>query len=218
MTATATRPVSPVPAVEIYRDDGPLAQALGAAGTAVPVPPVALVASGALAIVLGIVLAGTDASEALAGAILGWAVLVGAVSSGRPHTDRLAWLTPVLLRVTEYTGLLWLASMAGGSAVPATFALLCPVAFRQYDIVYRHRHRGVGPPPWTAILSGGWDGRLLFGYVVWVAGILTEAFFVAGAVLAVVLVAESALGWVRAAREGRRPMHEEDDDELGVDL
>jgi hypothetical protein len=217
MTAVATRPASPVPAVEVYRDDGPLARALAAGERAVPLPPVVLVGSAVLAIAVAIVVARTEASEGVVGAIVGWAILAGGVSSGRPHTDRLAWLTPVLLRATEYAGLLWLASMAGGNAVAATFALLCAVAFRQYDIVYRHRHRGAGPA-WTAVISGGWDGRLLVGYLVWVAGVLTGAFFVAGAVLAVVLVAESALGWVRAARKGRRPMHEEDDDELGVDL
>jgi hypothetical protein len=46
--------------------------------------------------------------------------------------------------------------------------------------------------------------------------VLPAVFFVAGAALAVVLVGESALGWAREAREGRRPLEEDDDEEGDV--
>ena len=47
----------------------------------------------------------------------------------------------------------------------AAFALLCALAFRHYDLVYRLRHRGVAPPRWLDRAGGGWDGRLLAGFV-----------------------------------------------------
>ena len=213
MTAVATTSGPPTAAVELYRDDGPLARALAVGGPVVRLPPLALAAAGALPLAFAIAATGADASRALVGAVVAWAVLAGGISAGRPHRDRLAWTVPVVLRATEYAALLWLGALAGGHGVPAVFALLCAVAFRQYDIVYRVRHRGVAPPAWTAALSGGWDGRLVVGCLAWIAGVLPAVFFAAGAVLAVVLVGESALGWVRAAQEGRRPLNEDDADD-----
>ena len=213
MTVAAAPARKVIPEVETYRDDGPLARAIGAVGRGIPLPPVAFVLVAVAAVLAAIVMVGADASEALVGGVLGCAILAGALSSRRPHRDVLSWAVPVSLRATEYAGLLWLGALAGGSGVPAVFALLCAVAFRQYDIVYRVRHRGVPPPPWTRAISGGWDGRLLFAYVAWVLGVLPAALFVAGGVLAVVLVGESALGWARAARESRRPLGDEDDED-----
>ena len=216
MSAVTAAAVPATPAVELYRDDGPVATALGAIARRVPLPPVAFVLAGALPLLAAIAVWGDDASRGAVSAALAWAALTGGASSGRPHRDALAWGVPVLLRATEYAALLWLGALAGGAGVPAVFALLCAVAFRQYDIVYRVRHRGTPPPAWTGVVSGGWDGRLLAGYVAWIAGVLPAVFFAAGAALAVLLVGESALGWARAAREGRRPLTEDDDAEDDV--
>jgi hypothetical protein len=209
---SAPRTPPGAPPLETYRDDGPLARALGALGRALPVPPLALVLAGALPLLAAIVAEGDGASEPLGIAVVAWAVLACGLSSRRPHRDRLAWAAPVVLRATEYAALLWLGALAGGAGVASAFALLCVVAFRQYDIVYRLRHRGEGPPEWTRVVSGGWDGRLVVGCLAWLAGILTPVFFAAAAALAVVLVGESALGWARAGR----PAHEDDDDEGDV--
>jgi hypothetical protein len=216
MTAAVATAAPAAPAVEVYRDDGPIAEGLGALGARLPVPPLLLMVAGSLPLLAAIVLEGDRASEGLVGAVIAAAVLLAGLSSRRPHRDRLAWTVPVLLRATEYAGLLWLGVLAGGAGVASVFALLCAIAFRQYDIVYRLRHRGVPPPAWTRVVSGGWDGRLVVGYLAWIAGVLPAVFFVAGAALAVVLVGESALGWAREAREGRRPLDEDDDAEGDV--
>jgi hypothetical protein len=213
VTAATTHTRKVIPDVELYRDDGPLARAIGAVGRAVPAPPIAFVLLAAAVVLVAIVLTGDGASEGLVGGVLAFAIVAGGLSSRRPHLDELSWAVPVSLRATEYAGLLWLGALAGGNGVPAVFALLCAVAFRQYDIVYRVRHRGVPPPAWTRAVSGGWDGRLVVGYVAWILGVLPVALFIAGGVLAVVLVGESALGWARAARGSRRQLGEDDDED-----
>ena len=65
----------------------------------------------------------------------------GGVSSGRPLRDRLRWAVPPALRVAEYAGILWVAALAGGTAVPAAFALLLR------DHVPPLRHRLPPAPP-----------------------------------------------------------------------
>ena len=71
-----------------------------------------------------IAITGDGASWPLAGALLAWLVVAAGVTGGRPLRDRLRWTVPPALRVAEYAGLLWLAAIAGASAVPAAFALL----------------------------------------------------------------------------------------------
>ena len=117
--------------------------------------------AGALPLLAAIAIAGDGASWPLAGAVIAWLVLAAGVSAGRPLHDRLRWIVPPALRVVEYAGLLWVAALAGPSAVPAAFALLLAITYRHYDIVYRLRHRGVTPPRALNRLAGGWDGRLL---------------------------------------------------------
>jgi hypothetical protein len=212
MSAAVATAVPGAPALELYRDDGPLAHALGRLAARTRVPAVLAVLAGALPLAVVIAAAGEDAAPGLVAGVLAWVVVLGGLSSGLAHRDRLAWLTPVVLRATEYSGLLWLGALAGGAGVPAVYALLCAVAFRQYDIVYRVRHRGDPPPRWTRVVSGGWEGRLVLGLIAWLAGVLAPVCFAAGAALAVLLVGESALGWARLARTGRRPADEEEDE------
>jgi Family of unknown function (DUF5941) len=189
-SARAERPT----ALAVYRDDGPLARALGAAvGASLPLPALALVAAGLLPLIVVMAVGGDDVSRGVAAAVVGWLVLAAGASSGRPHCDRLRWLVAPALRFGEYAGLLWLAALDG--AVPGAFALLAALAFRHYDLVYRLRQRGDTPPAWLNTLAGGWDGRLVLGWVLLAAGALPAAFYV----LAGVLVGESAAGWARAA-------------------
>jgi hypothetical protein len=139
-------------------------------------------------------------------------VVLGGVSSGRPHADRFAWSVPGLLRVGEYGALVWIAANAGGSSSAAAFALIAALAFRHYDLVYRPRYQGVAPPGWLQVAAGGWEGRLVLSVVLMAAGALPAAMFVLAGVLGATFVAECALSW---ARLSARPVsvYEDEEDE-----
>lgn len=195
-------------ALVLYRDDGPLARAIGGL---LALPAATLVLAAAAPLFVTIAVEGAGASDVLAGIVIGWLVIVGGLSRGREGTGGFAWIVPPALRVAEYTALLWLGALAG-DAEAAAFALLCALAFRHYDQVYRLRHRGVGPPAWVDLVSLGWEGRLLLGYLLLLVGALPAAFFVLAAVFAVVFVAESVAGWVSGVRV-QASVYEEEEDE-----
>jgi hypothetical protein len=215
-TATAIQPpkTEQPSALLVYRDDGPLAGALGAAlGRAIPLPPLVLLLVAVLPLALAIVLEGAGASDGLAVAVTAWLVLVGGASSGRPHTDRLRWMVPALLRAAEYGALIWFAALAGAADEGAAFALLGAIAFRQYDLVYRLRHMAKTPPAWVNRLSGGWDGRLIVMCALLLAGALPAAYYVVAVLLGAVFVAESAQAWTTFSRAQRPVMYEDEEDE-----
>jgi hypothetical protein len=218
MTTTTTTPparTGPRPAIEVYRDDGPLARALGAAlGRAVALPASALVAAGGVPLLALLAVSGDGASRPAVAVAVAWLVLVAGLSSGRPHRDRMRWAIPPLLRLAEYATILWLAAIAGASTLPAAFTLLCVIAFRHYDLVYRLRHQGVEPPAWVNAVSGGWDGRLVVASVLLVAGVLPAAFWVAAAALAVVLATESIRSWVQYGRAQQPVLYEDEEEEI----
>jgi hypothetical protein len=200
--------------LELYRDDGPLARALGRAfGGVLRLPPVFLIAAGVLPLLAVIAIERDDASDAVVGAAVAWLVLAGGASSGRPHRDRLRWVVAPGLRLGEYAGLLWLATVAGDSALPAVFALLAVIAFRHYDLIYRFRYQGGPPPRWVGDAGGGWDGRLAAGYVLLLADALPTGFFVLTGVLAALFVGESVASWVRVQRVGALAVYEEEEGE-----
>jgi hypothetical protein len=212
-TIAAPAAVSRSP-IEVYRDDGPLARALGSRlGAAVSLPPSTLLLAGAIPLIAVLAIGRDDAPRILVGAALAWAIVTGGVSSGRPHVDRLRWAVPPLLRLVEYASVLWLAALAGPSSYPAAFALLAAVAFRHYDLVYRLRYQGMTPPRWVSLLGGGWDGRLLVGYLLLVTGALPAGFFIAAAVLATAFVGESVVGWARYRRAQAMVVYEDEEDE-----
>ena len=163
-----------------YRDDGPLAKLLGRAN---PLPPSLLAA---LAVVpLGIVIALGEGGEGVVAAVFAWFVLLGALSRGGPlERDRFNWAVPALLRAGEYAALIWLSPVGA-------LAMLIPLAYRHYDLVYALRYRG-GPPK---IPSGGWDGRLVIAWVLLAANALPEGFYVLGGILGALFVAESVASW-----------------------
>jgi phosphatidylglycerophosphate synthase len=197
--------------LDAYRDDGPIALALGRIGG----PSVAgslLVLAGLTPPALALVIAGDGASWWLVGATIGWLVLLGGLASGRPLHDRLRWAVPPALRVAEYGGLLWIAAVAGAEVVPAAFALLCAVTFRHYDIVYRLRHRGELPPRWLNRAAGGWDGRLLAGLALAAAGAVPAGFWIAAALLAVAFAGESAASWLSSGRSQQAPVYEDEEE------
>jgi hypothetical protein len=215
VTATATAPsgTEQPSAIFVYRDDGPLAQALGAIGRAVPVAPLILLLIAALPMLVTIVADGGDAPHGLVAAEIAWLVLVGGISSGRPHADRIRWMVPSALRAAEYGALIWFAALAGAAHEGAAFALLGAIAFRHYDLVYRLRHMAKVPPQWVNRLSGGWDGRVIVMCVLLLVGALPAAYYVVAAALGVAFVGESVQAWTSFSRAQRPVMYEDEEDE-----
>ena len=174
--------LAPPDPIAVYRDDGPLARALGTLlGGALRLPGAALLLVALLALVAAIAIGGGDTPRPVAAAVLALVVLLGGASSGAPPRPKIRWAELPLLRGTEYMALIWIAALEGPDAYPAAFALLAALAFRHYDLVYRLRHRGVTPATWVNALSGGWDGRIVVGFLLLLAGALPAGYFVAAA-------------------------------------
>lgn len=216
MSATATAPPPPTEARSTiwgYRDDGALANAIGrAVGWRIPVPPILLVLAGLVPLLVSIAVEGEDAPDGAAGAAILWMVLLGALSSGRRHQDRFRWAVVPMLRVAEFTSILWIGALDG--ALPAAFAFLCVVSFRVYDVVYRVRYRASRSPGWLNMVTLGWEGRVLLAFVLLVTGLLPAGLYVAAGLLAVALVGESVVSWKQFVRAQRRPeLYEDEEDE-----
>lgn len=188
----------------VYRDDGPLAQLIGARlGRALGAGevPLTLLAAGLLGAVL--ITAGRPLPELAVGlAVAGCVVLAGA-GAGRPHSGRFAWLVPPLLRAVEYAFLIRLTVLADPDALPLCFALLAALAFHHYDVVYRLRQQGVAPPAWTRAIGGGWEGRLIVAALLAALGALGSGMLVAAVALGAVYVGESTVTWARYSRAER---------------
>lgn len=182
------------------RDDGPLARALGRAGRAFPLAPAALIVLGLIPLLVAIAATGASASDGLAAEAIGWFVLTGGISGGRPHHDRLRWAVPGLLRIGEYAAIVWVGALAGRAGPPAAFALLIVVAYHQYDLVYRPRYRGSVPPAWLRAVTLGWDGRLVLAWALLAVAALPAAMYATAAALAVVLIGETVAAWARFGR------------------
>jgi hypothetical protein len=212
--AAVVEPVAPPDPVSVYRDDGLLARALGRLGRLVPLPA-PVVALAALAPLLAVVVVtGSGAADAVAGATIVWVLLAAGVATGAGGRHKIDWAVTPIVRVTEYLALIWIAALHGESAYPAVYALLGALAFRHYDLVYRLRHRGVVPARWVSALSLGWDGRLVLAYVLLVAGALPAGYFVAAGVLGAAFVAEAVYGWAVVGRIEQSLDDDEEDDEL----
>jgi hypothetical protein len=160
-----------------------------------------------------IAVTGGGASWGLAAAVVAWLVLAAGVSAGRPLRDRMRWIVPPALRVAEYAGILWLAALAGPSAVPGAFTLLLAVTYRHYDIVYRFRHRGVIPPAWLNRLAGGWDGRTIVVLVLAAAAAVPAGLYVAAGLLGVVFVAETIAAWASFERTQQPDVYEDEEED-----
>jgi hypothetical protein len=139
-------------------------------------------------------------------------VLAGGLASGRPLTDPLRWAVPPVLRTLEYGGVLWVASVAGASTLPAAFALLCAITYHHYDVVYGLRHRGVPLPRWVQAAGGGWDGRLLLAAVLLLAGGLPAGYSVMAVAVAVLFIGETIAEWRHIGR-AQRPVYDDEEDD-----
>ncbi len=201
-------------ALALYRDDGPLARALGTLlAPLAAVPQVALIVLGALPMFVLIAVDGAGAPRGAVAAVLAWLVLAGGATGGREPRERLRWAVPPLLRLAEYSGLVWIGALACPSSQPAAFALLCALTLRHYDLVYRLRHQGLTPPEWVGNLALGWDGRLVLGYILLVANALPAGFYVAAGLFASIFVAESVSGWRRFGRAAQPATYEDEEDD-----
>jgi hypothetical protein len=198
MTATVApaeeRPALPDKIV-VYRDDGPIAHAIGRALGRLPVPGMALLVLGAGGILALALLTGADASLGVTAAGVAWLLLTFGITTVRWPKPSFHWAVPSLVRVGEYATLTWLA--ATDDAVPAAFALIAALTYRHYDLVYRLRHRAEVPPRWLNALAAGWDGRVIIAWLLLALGALPAAMYVWAALLGAVFVAESVLSWRR---------------------
>jgi uncharacterized protein DUF5941 len=217
-TAAATAPLPAVPArpdpIPVYRDDGPLARALGVLGRAVPVPAPLLQVAALVPLLAMAAFAGSDVADGAVAGLIACVIVLAGASSGSPPREKIRWAEPPLMRAIEYSALIWIAAVSGADAYPAAFALLAALTFRHYDLVYRLRHRGVVPARWVSVLGLGWDGRLILAVVLLVAGALPAGYFVVAAILGVAFVAEAVYGWL-AVGLVQRPLEYEDEEDEG---
>ncbi len=198
--------------IELYRDDGPLAKRLR---IGLPAVPIALIGAGAVPLLVNLVVNGDRTSHVGAVLVVAWLVLTGGASAHSPHVDRLRWLVPPALRAAEFATITWLATLDGRLAVPAAFALLCAVCFREYDLVYRLRHHGTEPPALVSALGLGWDGRIVLGVILLVAGALPAGYWVAAAFFALLFVGDAVRTWTTAGRAARVDVSDDTDEEEG---
>jgi hypothetical protein len=193
----------------VYRDDGPLAVAIGRALGRAPALAVLLLGTGGLLALIAI--AGGDASTGVAAAGVAWVVLLNGASTGAWPRPSFFWAVPPLVRLGEYACIVWLAELAG--APEGAFALLAALAFRHYDLVYRLRHRAEVPPGWLNLLALGWEGRLLLAWVLLAVDALPEGMFIWAGLLAVVSVAETVVAWRHFGRAYRPAEYDDVEDE-----
>ena len=204
------------PPLLVYRDDGMVSAAVSAITGRLPLP--ALVATPLAAAVLAAALL-ADGRHTGAATVAGWVVwvLLASAPASRPPQGRMRWITPPLLRASEYGFVAVLGWRAGGGALPATFALLTAVAFHHYDLVYRLRYQGVVPPRWVGTAGLGWEGRTAVMLAATLAGVYVPAAIVLAAWCGLLFVPESAYSWVRGAGSAGQLLTDAgDDDEDGA--
>jgi hypothetical protein len=179
--------------IPLFRDDGPVSLLLGRARVSLPW----------LLALVGIVVPAVVASAGLRHGVLlaavGWAVLLGGVGSGNAHTGRLDWLAVPLLRTGEYA-VIAMAGLAADVSPPLVFALLCAIAFHDYDTFDRVRQgRSAASERFAPLrlLGLGWDGRLLVVAIGFASGHLSGVFIAGTVYLWVLFAVESASGWLR---------------------
>lgn len=190
-----------------YRDDGPIAVGLGrlAHGQLPPLPP--LIVAAVVTLVLLVAGVGGQTSLVLLAPVL--ALLLAGPASTHPHTGRLDWAAPIIIRLIEYG---YLATVGFSHAVPKplVYALLGVLAFHHYDTVYRTRQR-LWPAPWVFGAGLGWDGRMLIAGIAAIAHIASLIYAVLTVYLGILFVAESIHTWIRTNQRGVVADLEEED-------
>ncbi|MFI7700055.1 DUF5941 domain-containing protein [Nonomuraea sp. NPDC049480] len=176
-----------------YRDDGPLAGVLaGRMGPGLPPVPATLAA---LVAITAITAAGVLRPGPILLVPVAIALLLVLPTTPRNHLGRFDWLTPPLLRGTEF-----LTVIAIGLAADAPkwllFVLVYVVGYHTYDTVYRTR-QSIWPPAWVFRAGLGWELRLLIIGVGAALDIVTPVLAVLTAYLFVLFAVESVTSWVR---------------------
>ncbi len=189
-------------AVVLYRDDGPVAETVAAASRRLPVPTAA--ATPLAAIVLVALTQMSDGRSIVVIVALALFVLITSSAAARADRPRMLWLTPPLLRASEYGFITWLAWREGVHSLPAAYALLAAVAFHHYDVVYRLRHQKVVPPAWVRAAGLGWDGRMILLLAASLADVFVLVAWSLVAWCALLFVTESVASWASLARDVRR--------------
>jgi hypothetical protein len=183
-------------------DLGPVARVVGRISS---MPVVGgLAAAGALYV--AVIVAASQHHVVIALAVGIPVMLVLGAAARPPVSDPLGWQLPSVLWLAEalVVGSVTVAVLPEGTRGCA-FLWLAVVAYHRYDVVYRLRETGEGGAGWVALVTLGVDGRVI--------GLLLVAFLVperlslvlwiGSAVLALVYVVDSVLGWRRAAARQR---------------
>jgi hypothetical protein len=219
MSPAADKP-APVPDAELayhgsrliaYRDDGPIANALGrlTKGQLPPLLPL-LVAGIVTAILLGAGVSGQTSPAVFAPVLV---LLLAGPGSTHPHSGRLDWLVPPIMRAIEY-GYLATLGFAHGVSKPLVYAFLGVLAYHHYDTVYRTRQR-LWPAKWVFVAGLGWEGRLLIAAVATLAGKLSIVLAVLGVYFALLFGIESVYTWVRTGTGSGVMVNLEEEEEAG---
>jgi hypothetical protein len=168
------------------RDDGALAQALGALvqGHLIPLPP-AVLGLAAISALAFLGLHGLPGVLMLAPAVV---MLLAAPGSAHPHTGRLDWLVPVILLGAQF---LYLTAVGVAAKVPGpvTFAVIAALVLRYTDLAWPGRPVQLArprDPDADAVERGttlGWEGRLLFAGLAAALGVATYAYVALAAYL-----------------------------------
>ncbi|WP_336204667.1 DUF5941 domain-containing protein [Nonomuraea sp. LPB2021202275-12-8] len=176
-----------------YRDDGPLVHALaGKLGKGLPPVPATLAA---LLAVIALTATGLlrPGPMLLVPPLL--VVLLVLPTAPRDHLGRLDWLTPPLLRGTEFLTMI-VIGLAADAPKWLLFVLVYVVGYHTYDTVYRTR-QSIWPPAWVFHAGLGWELRLLIIGVGAALGWLPAVLSVLTAYLFVLFAVESVTSWVR---------------------
>ncbi|MBP2702642.1 hypothetical protein JOL79_02365 [Microbispora sp. RL4-1S] len=189
-----------------YRDDGPLvALVRGRLGGGLPPVPVTVFA---LLVTVALAVTGTlSDGPVLLVPVLVTVVLVTATAP-RDHLGRFDWLTPPLLRATEFLTVI-LLGLAEGTPKWLLYVLIYVVGYHTYDTVYRTR-QGIWPPAWLYLAGLGWEVRLLVVGVAAAAGVLTPVAVVLTAYLLVLFSVESVISWVRLDKASAQAQADQD--------
>ncbi|WP_255688165.1 DUF5941 domain-containing protein [Actinocorallia sp. API 0066] len=179
-----------------YRDDGPIARALGllARGQLPPLAPVLV--AGVLTVVALILGAGIHELPALLAPVA--LLLLAGPSATHPHGGRLDWLVPPVIRAIEY-GYLAVLGFALNVPEPLVYTLLAVLVYHHYDTVYRTR-QGLWPPDWVFQAGLGWDGRMLVAALAAVLGVTTPVYAALALYLGVLFGWESIRTWLETER------------------
>ncbi|MFI6903270.1 DUF5941 domain-containing protein [Nonomuraea sp. NPDC050394] len=176
-----------------YRDDGLLVHAVaGKIGKGLPPVPATLAA---LLVVIALGVAGLLKPGPMLFVAPLVVVLLVLPTAPRDHLGRFDWLTPPLLRGTEFLTVI-LVGLAADAPKWLLFVLVYVVGYHTYDTVYRTR-QSIWPPAWVFHAGLGWEVRLLIIGAGAALNILLPVLAVLTAYLFVLFAVESVTSWVR---------------------